>query len=84
MSGKGSAPRPFSVSQQEFANNFDRIFGNRKMTPKYKDNGEDVGTCGCGRSPTGKCIGWHGLSEDDYKARLEEFNRTTKPGTETQ
>ena len=80
MSGKGSAPRPFSVSQEEFANNFDRIFGNRKMTPKYKDNGEDVGTCGCGRSPTGKCIGWHGLSEDDYKARLEEFNRAKQSG----
>ena len=67
--GKGSSPRPYSVSQEEFANNFDRIFGNRKMTPKYKDNGEDVGTCGCGRSPTGKCIGWHGLSEDEYKDR---------------
>lgn len=25
--GKGSAPRPFSVSQEEFANNFDKIFG---------------------------------------------------------
>lgn len=23
---KGSSPRPFSVSQQEFAKNFDRIF----------------------------------------------------------
>ena len=22
--------------------------------------------CGCGRSPTGKCIGWHGLSEEQY------------------
>lgn len=72
---KGSSPRPYSVSQEEFANNFDRIFGNRKMTPKYKDNGEDVGTCGCGRSPTGKCIGWHGLSEDEYKKNLEEFRR---------
>ena len=72
---KGSSPRPYSVSQEEFANNFDRIFGNRKMTPKYKDNGEDVGTCGCGRSPTGKCIGWHGLTEDEYKKNLEEFRR---------
>ena len=80
MSGKGSAPRPFSVSQEEFANNFDRIFGNRKMTPKYKDNGEDVGTCGCGRSPTGKCIGWHGLSEDEYKKNLEEFHRQEQSG----
>ena len=22
--------------------------------------------CGCGRSPTGKCIGWHKLSEEEY------------------
>jgi len=26
MSGKGSSPRPFSVTQDEYANNFDRIF----------------------------------------------------------
>jgi hypothetical protein len=32
MSGKGSAPRPFSVSQEEFANNFDRIFSNKEDT----------------------------------------------------
>lgn len=24
-------------------------------------------TCGCGRSPTGDCIGWHSLSEDMYQ-----------------
>jgi hypothetical protein len=29
---KGSSPRPYSVSQEEFANNFDRIF--RKPTPR--------------------------------------------------
>ena len=78
---KGSSPRPFSVSQEEFANSFDRIFGKRdRMTPKYKDNGEDVGTCGCGRSPTGKCIGWHGLTEDEYKKNLEEFRRQEQSG----
>lgn len=27
---------------------------------------EKIGTCGCGRSPTGDCIGWHALSEDAY------------------
>jgi hypothetical protein len=27
----------------------------------------DIGRCGCGRSPTGKCIGWHGLSEELYQ-----------------
>lgn len=29
--GKGSNPRPFSVSMQEYANNYDRIF---RKTPK--------------------------------------------------
>lgn len=85
MSGKGSLPRPYSVSQQEFGDNWDRIFRSKqRMTPQYKDNGEDVGTCGCGRSPTGKCIGWHGLSEDEYKQRLAEFNRPTQSSNTSQ
>jgi hypothetical protein len=25
------------------------------------------GTCGCGRSPTGNCIGWHSLTEEMYQ-----------------
>jgi hypothetical protein len=29
--GKGSAPRPYSVSQETFGNNFDRIFGKKKV-----------------------------------------------------
>ena len=29
--------------------------------------------CGCGRSPTGKCIGWHALSEEDYLKKKENF-----------
>lgn len=28
---KGSRPRPYSVSQEEFANNYDRIFGRSKL-----------------------------------------------------
>ena len=30
--------------------------------------------CGCGRSPTGKCIGWHRLTEDQYQQKLKEWN----------
>lgn len=26
--------------------------------------------CGCGRSPTGQCVGWHNLTEDQYRKRL--------------
>lgn len=34
---------------------------------------ERIGSCGCGRSPTGDCCGWHVLSEDEYKIRLSEW-----------
>jgi hypothetical protein len=70
--GKGSNPRPFSVSQDEFANSFEKIFGkkDKDMQVRVEENAEDIGRCGCGRSPTGKCIGWHGLSEDMYKHQL--------------
>jgi hypothetical protein len=70
--GKGSKARPFSVSQDEFANNFEKIFGkkDKDMQVRVEENAEDIGRCGCGRSPTGKCIGWHGLSEDMYKHQL--------------
>ena len=27
-------------------------------------------TCGCGRSPTGSCIGWHKLTAEEYEAKL--------------
>ena len=29
--------------------------------------------CGCGRSPTGKCIGWHALAEEEYQKKLKEY-----------
>ena len=32
-----------------------------------------VGQCGCGRSPTGKCMGWHALTEADYQSKLESY-----------
>ena len=34
--GKGSKPRPFSVSQEEFANSFELIFGKKKKTDAEK------------------------------------------------
>ena len=35
---------------------------------------ETAGQCGCGRSPTGVCCGWHALTEDAYKQKLVEYN----------
>ena len=34
--------------------------------------------CGCGRSPTGKCIGWHKLSEEEYQEKLKEYQDKEK------
>jgi hypothetical protein len=68
---KGSRPRPYSVSQSQFDSNYDAIFGKKdKMQVRVKENVEEVGKCGCGRSPTGKCVGWHGLSESEYQSKL--------------
>lgn len=29
--------------------------------------------CGCGRSPTGKCVGWHSLTEEEFQVKLKEY-----------
>ena len=46
MSGKGSAPRPYSVSADEFADSWARIFGKDKegqgeSHPKEVEHGSD-------------------------------------------
>lgn len=36
------------------------------MQVRATENTEEFGVCGCGRSPTGKCIGLHSLSEQAW------------------
>jgi len=77
--GKGSRPRPYSVSQAEFDNRWDTIFSKGKeMQVRVQEDESKVGQCGCGRSPTGKCIGWHGLSEAEFQKRLLEHREKNK------
>lgn len=47
----------------------------RPVNNKYRENYDDIfkKTCPCGRSPTGKCIGWHGLTEVEYQVKLSEW-----------
>lgn len=41
-----------------------------------KKEGENpMADCGCGRSPTGKCVGWHDLSEEAYQAKKAEWEK---------
>ena len=39
--------------------------------------------CGCGRSPTGYCTGLHSMTNEQYKAHVEQqqksLNEQTKP-----
>ena len=74
--GKGSKPRPLSVDTKTFDSNWDLAFGKKKeadMQIRVKENAEDFGKCGCGRSPTGKCIGWHGLNEEQLKEAQAKY-----------
>ena len=73
---KGSRARPFSVSQAEWDSRWDAIFSRDLKEETMSPSVEQMkkGTCGCGRSPTGNCIGWHSLTEDAFKAKLQEYN----------
>jgi hypothetical protein len=70
--GKGSSPRPYSIDKKTFEDNWDKIFINKgnKMSEQKST------PCGCGRSPTGQCIGWHALSNEEYKVKLQEQQLT--------
>jgi hypothetical protein len=39
----------------------------RKMENVRNENG----TCGCGKSPTGDCVGWHELTPEQYEAKTD-------------
>lgn len=43
------------------------------MQIRVKENAKEFGKCGCGRSPTGKCVGWHGFTEEQFRERLEKY-----------
>jgi len=43
------------------------------MQVRVESKEDDIGRCGCGRSPTGKCCGWHSLSEEQYKSKLADW-----------
>jgi hypothetical protein len=43
------------------------------MQIRVEENSEDFGACGCGRSPNGKCIGWHALSPQEYEDALVKY-----------
>ncbi len=39
-------------------------------------------SCTCGRSPTGKCVGWHNLSEEEYQNKKIAWETEQKNSVE--
>ena len=33
----------------------------------------DMSDCGCGRSPTDKCVGWHNITEEQYQEKKAAY-----------
>ena len=46
------------------------------MQVRVKDNNEEFGKCDCGRSPNGKCCGWHSLTEEEFQQALSEYEES--------
>ena len=42
--GKGSAPRPYSVDQKTFSNNWDAIFGKRETKKEVRNDNAGTNT----------------------------------------
>ena len=71
------------ISTNKYKENWEEIYGQREqeelnesMKEAFRQRDERIakekkkkGSCGCGRSPTGLCIGWHSLTEDQYKEK---------------
>lgn len=65
----------FLHTQRCFAQTGNPFFACRSI---YRvNNGEwimsEANTCGCGRSPTGKCCGWHNLTEEQYAEKKAQW-----------
>ena len=33
----------------------------------------ETNTCGCGSTPTGKCVGWHNLTEEQHAEKKAQW-----------
>jgi len=46
-------------------------------------NVKRMSACGCGRSPTGLCVGWHKLTEEEYKEKKMKYEQLTEDQKKT-
>ena len=65
--------KPTDAEKFDAAIMANEFYEGNEMQVRVKEDSKEFGKCGCGRSPTGKCIGWHGLTEDEYADRKEKY-----------
>jgi len=42
-----------------------------------------MSVCQCGRSPTGLCVGWHSLTEEQYEKRKKQYEELDEEEKQT-
>lgn len=50
------------------------------MQIRATENLEEFGNCGCGRSPNGKCVGWHALTEEQWAEQKTQLIHNLQVG----
>ena len=50
-----------------------QTFASLSLKREQETDMAEANTCGCGRSPTGKCCGWHNLSEEQYAEKKAQW-----------
>lgn len=48
------------------------------MQTRVTEDRKVYALCGCGRSPTGDCIGWHNMTNEQYQVKLVEYTEQQK------
>ena len=54
--GKGSSPRPFSVTQQEYDSRWDAIFGRDRVQEALDKKADNARELGLDYEPSNRCI----------------------------
>ena len=73
-------------SNDSYRRNFDEIFAKEKeitdismkQSIANKKERQKKETCPCGRSPIGRCIGWHNLTEEQYLEKKAQYEAKQK------
>jgi len=42
-----------------------------------------MSACGCGRSPTGLCVGWHRLTKEKYEEKKKKYEELSEDQKKT-